>query len=51
MRHPASAEQVQSALEAQREHDEEVRHIIEALASHRWAMLVLNTAVGQRILP
>lgn len=38
-------------LAAQRDYDETVRAYVEALARHRRAMLGLNTAVGQRILP
>jgi cobalt-zinc-cadmium efflux system outer membrane protein len=50
-RYAAGAGQVQSVLDAQKEHDEEVRRLIETLARHRRAMLKLNTVVGERILP
>lgn len=38
-------------LEAQRQHNEFVRQYRDAVISHRRAMLRLNTAVGQRVLP
>lgn len=42
---------VGSFLSAQRDYEEMIRGYVEALARHRRAMLRLNTAVGQRILP
>lgn len=38
-------------LEAQRQHNELVRQYRDAVISHRRAMLRLNTAVGQRVMP
>jgi cobalt-zinc-cadmium efflux system outer membrane protein len=42
---------VAAFLSSQRDYDEMIRAYVEALARHRRAMLGLNTAVGQRILP
>jgi cobalt-zinc-cadmium efflux system outer membrane protein len=42
---------VLSHLEGQRQYNEVVRQYLDALIRHRRAMLRLNTAVGQRILP
>jgi cobalt-zinc-cadmium efflux system outer membrane protein len=44
-------EAVDAYLIAQREYNDVVRQYWEALTRHRRAMLELNTAVGQRILP
>lgn len=38
-------------LDAQRQHNEFVRQYRDAVISHRRAMLRLNTAVGQRVMP
>ncbi len=40
-----------AVLEAERDYDEIVGQYLEALVRHRRAMLKLNTAVGQRLLP
>jgi cobalt-zinc-cadmium efflux system outer membrane protein len=44
-------EAIDSYLIAQRDYNDMLRQYWEALARHRRAMLELNTAVGQRILP
>lgn len=43
--------EVQSFLSAQRAYDEIVREYLESLVRHRRAILRLNTAIGQRVLP
>jgi cobalt-zinc-cadmium efflux system outer membrane protein len=44
-------EPLNAYLEARKDYGEMVRRYLEALVRHRRAMLKLNTAVGQRVLP
>ncbi len=44
-------ESLNGFLEARKDYGEMVRRYLEALVRHRRAMLKLNTAVGQRVLP
>ncbi len=47
----AGSKDLRSFLEAQRNYGEAAGQYLEALVRHRRAMLKLNTAVGQRLLP
>jgi cobalt-zinc-cadmium efflux system outer membrane protein len=44
-------ENLNAYLDAQRDYSDMVRRYLESLSRHRRAMLKLNTAVGQRVLP